>query len=103
LLNTGIYIGQTITKFSQRFNGHRQNWSIQIKNKNFENDDKYALYKHYRSRHQQYNLPATIEEAYTIFFLEQPKPENLNNREDFWKHHTQANINITKMTTSNIH
>ena len=100
--NIGTYIGQTTTKFSQRFSGHRQNWLAQFNNSSkIEQDDKYALFKHFKIKHQK--LPAILEEAYNLVFLEQPNPENLNHREDYWKHKVTANINITRMTTANIH
>ena len=57
----------------------------------------------YKQYHRQIITPKTIEEAYLLFFLEQPSPENLNQREDYWKHKTEANINISRMTTANIH
>ena len=85
-----IYIGQTINRFSVRWNTHRHIW-----NSNTLDSEKAALSIHYHKNHT--DLPyknKPISECYTVTFLQQPSNSYLDIYESRWIHLLDASINI---------
>ena len=69
-----IYVGQTINRFSVRWNTHRHIW-----NSNTLDSEKAALSIHYHKNHTDFpykNKP--ISECYTVTFLQQPSNSYLD-------------------------
>ena len=84
------YIGQTINRFSVRWNTHRHIW-----NSNTLDSEKAALSIHYHKNHT--DLPyknKPISECYTVTFLQQPSNSSLDICESRWIHLLDASINI---------
>ena len=86
-----IYIGQTINRFSVRWNTHTAifgiatHWILK----------KAALSIHYHKNHT--DLPyknKPISECYTVTFLQQPSNSSLDICESRWIHLLDASINI---------
>jgi len=87
------YVGQTSTKFSTRFNGHRGKW---VNATESQNRDDTALLDHYREFHKNIyekwckDYPASRKEqsgfdrAFKIVFVDRVG-DNLLQQEDFWK------------------
>ena len=80
------YIGQTKNKFSIRWNAHRSSWKEFYKNnmndsekiKEEDHTDARALFGHYTKKHKPVE---NIYDAYKVFFIEQPRFENLDLKE----------------------
>ena len=93
----GLYVGQTINKFSTRWNAHRKKWLNLCTGKDEikEGNDEAALYKHYKTKHTEIKLDRLpIAEAYDVLFLEEPSFKQLDIRESYWIARLQANINV---------
>ena len=98
-----IYVGQTCTTYSKRWNAHRQEWTKMInggkvQNKTDENSDKQVLFNHYLKLHGNLitdNL--NLWDAYRITFAERPSSKkDLDIAENFWIEATDARINKAK-------
>ena len=118
-----VYIGQTVNKFSTRWNAHRSSWindSIQPKldpviAKRAEKyelpTDKTALLDHYRSNHTRLlktfitNFPITkgFDKSFSVIFVDQTTKGNLDQLEDNWKQKFKSiNINRCAIITPNV-
>ena len=85
-----IYIGQTINRFSLRWNTHRHIW-----NNNTLDSEKATLSIHYHKNHTDFpykNKP--FSECYTVTFLQQLSNSYLDICEFRWIHLLDASINI---------
>ena len=86
------YVGQTVTSFSTRWNGHRSAWNNNIS----KEDDRAALKIHFRKEHP----PAKDDDlanAFTVTFVDKPdNPKNLDRLESNWISRLEAKININK-------
>ena len=94
-----LYVGQTINKFSIRWNSHRNSWKNLClgKEKLKEDSDNGALFKHYKRHHQDADLKTLqLADAYGVMFIEQPTKRNLDIRESYWIAKLNASINIAK-------
>ena len=98
-----IYIGQTCTSFSKRWNLHRQDWKTMINSgKNYrekttaDSDDK-ALYYHYVQHHKTM-IAKTLNlwDAYQLTFAERPNKSALDTAESCWMEVVDAGINKAK-------
>ena len=95
-----FYVGQTVNKFSVRWNGHRQAWENMI-NKKVKLDpnnlkDEQALYLHYRRKHQEVENGLKLWDAYKVVFLESPPKQDLDIAESYWIGKLDAGINLAK-------
>jgi len=74
------YVGQTINKFSIRWNANRSTWN------SFDataDNDKAALLKHFYKYHDLTQKPP-ISQCFKVTFVEQPKASYLEECEDKW-------------------
>ena len=98
------YVGQTVNKFSVRWNGHRRVWnelSKQNEGQHHDEDagtqkDEQALYIHYRKNHPNVLRGLRLDQAYQVIFVESPPKHDLDVTESFWINKLQADINIAK-------
>lgn len=100
-----VYVGQTINKFSVRWNGHRAEWKEMMTKKEGarreKSGDGYALYLHYKTQHR--GIMDKIERngmemwrAYEVMFVERKEGTALNTAENFWISKLKAKINISR-------
>ena len=92
-----LYVGQTINKFSTRWNGHRKKWQNLCTGKEEvkAGNDEAALFKHYNKYHKDIKLlMLPIAEAFEVLFLEAPSFKKLDIRESYWISRLEANINV---------
>ena len=96
-----FYVGQTVTKFSTRWNGHRKAWDNMSKNnkkiqtKTNESDEQ-ALYLHYIKEHKNMLTDLKLWDAYSVVFLERPPNNDLDMAESSWISKLNAGINLAK-------
>ena len=99
-----IYVGQTVTSFSKRWNNHRRIWIEEIlektqnKSDEFKTKDDHALTNHYLKFHQEMikNGKKQLAEAYKVVFVETPqRKEDLDMAESCWVARLNAKINIS--------
>ena len=86
------YVGQTINKFSIRWNAHRSIWN------SFDataDNDKAVLLKDFYKYHDLTQKPP-ISQCFEVTFVEQPKASYLEECEDKWLHKIDVEINIKK-------
>ena len=86
------YVGQTINKFSIRWNAHRSIWN------SFDataDNDKAALLKH-SCNYQDLTQKTPISQCFKVTFVKQPKASYLEECEDKYFHKIDAEINIKK-------
>nr|CAB3263653.1 methionine--tRNA ligase, cytoplasmic [Phallusia mammillata] len=89
------YIGQTKNRFSTRWTHHRSTWKERKVN---EENDNAALLHHYASKHTVvFSTHPDITQCFSVTFLQQPAPKDLDACEAKWLKITQATINIQKM------
>ena len=99
LICNHLYVGQTINKFSQRWNSHRKNWTDAI-NLNFRptnliNPDEQAIYNHYKKFHpDQIQQKLELPKAFEVTFLEKPAVTNVYVAESMWAADLEAEINV---------
>ena len=87
-----VYVGQTSTSFSKRFNSHRHIWKKGCK----EITDQAALRCHYDTKHPD-EKGRTLPQAFKVFFVDQPNSmKQLDLCESLWVNRLQAQININK-------
>ena len=87
-----VYVGQTSTSFSKRFNSHRHIWKKGCK----EITDQAALRCHYDTKHPD-EKGRTLPQAFKVFFVDQPNSmKQLDSSESLWVNRLQAQININK-------
>jgi len=86
------YVGQTINKFSIRWNAHRSIWNSFDAN---ADNDKVALLKHFYKYHDLTQKPP-ISQCFEVTFVEQTKANYLEECEDKWFHKIDAEIIIKK-------
>lgn len=101
------YTGQTKNSFARRWNKHRSTWNTMMGSSR-ENDrdttesnfhkDNQALFVHYKKFHNDRLLSEQLElsSAYEVVFLEKPKLDDLNIRENYWIGRLKSRINIAK-------
>ena len=87
-----IYIGQTCTSFSKRWNLHRHDWKKMInlktgkceENSSKNNYDK-ALFLHYAQFHKTIIAEKpNLLDAYELTFAEKPNKAGLDAAENYW-------------------
>ena len=100
-----LYVGQTINKFSQRWNGHRKIWKellakqneTEKRNKKIEiQKDEQSLYVHYSQKHHDKVKDLQLHQAYDVIFIESPSKEKLDLAESYWIGKLEAGINISR-------
>ena len=97
-----IYVGQTVTSFKDRWNGHRTSWKKNIKRKDIDDrNDQAALLKHYLAHNpDELNNCQDISSSWKVAFLEEPAPTNIDVQETHWKdllEDKRLQVNIQKM------
>ena len=104
LICKDIYVGQTKNKFSTRWSSHRSIWNklctnVQNGKKEMEEDlsDEKALFRHYVLKHSEVlKNHMYLSDAYGVFFIEQPRYEDLDIKENVWIGNLDAKINISR-------
>ena len=101
-----LYVGQTINKFSQRWNGHRKIWKELLAKQNEKQNynkktkdikkDEQSLYLHYSQKHPSNVKYLQLHEAYDVIFIESPNMEKLDLAESYWIGELEAGINVNK-------
>jgi hypothetical protein len=101
-----LYVGQTINRFSQRWNGHRAEWRKMVgrdgeANGTVEEHDKQALFLHYLKNHKdkiwkENGGKLELADAFEVIFLEKSEKNKLDTAENFWISKLKADININK-------
>ena len=101
-----LYVGQTINKFSQRWNGHRKIWKELLAKQNEKQNtnkkikdikkDEQSLYLHYSQKHPSNVKDLQIHQAYDVIFIESPNREKLDLAESYWIGELEAGINVNK-------
>ena len=85
-----MYVGQTITNFSTRWNQHRSIW----KSGSSEHSDKAALRVHFQKEHAD-EKDRALDQAYGVVFVDRPgSPSGLDYAESRWINKLEATINI---------
>ena len=88
----GVYVGQTSTSFSKRWNSHRATWRRSCKGVG----DQAALRVHYDTQHQA-DKDKELPQAFRVIFVDQPdQVRNLDLCESLWVNRLQASININR-------
>lgn len=98
----GIYVGQTVTSFKDRWNKHRNDWKNNWNSRNVDDrNDKAALLKHYITCHPgQLTRCKDISSAWTVAFIEEPSTHLIDVRETHWRDLLEDRrnlVNIQKM------
>ena len=58
--------------------------------------DESALFKHYYSKHNDTLINLDIDRAYKVAFMDQPKVQDLDDKEQFWIDKLNSKINLTE-------
>ena len=96
-------MGQTKNSFSTRWNNHRTNWKkFQSNFSAKEISDESALFKHYYLKHNDNLINLDIDKAYKVAFIDQPKVQNLDYKEQFWIDKLNSKINLAKTPYSDL-
>ena len=94
-----FYVGQTKSRFSVRWSGHRTSWRSHC----LENQDKAALLIHFKSKHNNFiDFNTKIYECYEVIFLQEPPVDKLDYFESIWVSNLNAKINIAKTSLPKI-
>ena len=102
-----FYVGQTITSFHERWNGHRKTWKENFKKKTREasrskntsnQSDENALFHHYQKKHPNKITAENNQLAswYNVAFIEKPSKVKLDAAEGFWVSKLNAGVNIAR-------
>ena len=97
-----IYVGQTVTSFKDRWNGHRNSWKKNMRRMDFdERNDQAALLKHYLAHHpDELKNCSDISSSWKVAFLEEPAPTTIDVKETHWRdllEDKRLQVNIQKM------
>ena len=87
-----VYVGQTSTSFSKRWNSHRATWRKGCKGVG----DQAALRVHYDTQHPA-GKDKELSQAFIVIFVDKPNEfRNLDFCESLWVNRLQAQINLNR-------
>ena len=93
-----VYVGQTVTPFKDRWNGHRNAWNSKNLDVDNERNDKAALLKHYKNCHNNHmQKNNSISSAWQVIFLEEPSAPTLDKRETHWRDVLEVEVNVVNI------